>query len=181
MSLLTPDGRPYKTFGSLQVYQPDAENPQIKLFNLWDEDTIRSFGSPLYYYEVFISPGEIDTTYIEARGKIYSNHPVEIWAVYEPLPSQNYQNQWGIESLNEMVFECNAQAVIKAIGHMPKIGSRIYSPHLGENWKVVQRNLGEFKMWSALRVQLIAQQFQESATTSGGRVTESKPDIPKSI
>lgn len=177
--MLTPDGKPYTTSGSLQQYDPS--NPQLKLFNLWDEDAIRMGGSPIYYYEVFIPTGEIDPTYLEARGKIYSNHPVELWAVYEPVPAQNLMNVFGFDSRNEVIFECNAQAVLKAIGHMPKIGSRIYTPHLGENWRVVQRNLGEFKMWGALRVQLIAQQFQETVTTSEGRVTESKPNIPRAI
>lgn len=177
--MLTPDGKPYTTSGSLQQYDPS--NPQLKLFNLWDEDAIRMGGSPIYYYEVFIAAGEIDPTYLEARGKIYSNHPVELWAVYEPIPAQNLMNVFGFDSRNEVIFECNAQAVLKAIGHMPKIGSRIYTPHLGENWRVVQRNLGEFKMWGALRVQLIAQQFQETVTTSEGRVTESKPNIPRAI
>ena len=179
MTLLTPDGKPYKAAGIYRHFDPD--NPQLKLFNLWDEDAIRIGGSPIYYYEVFIPSGEIDLTYIESRGKIYSNHPVEIWAVYEPVPAQNVMSVFGIDSMNEMIFECNVSAVLKAIGHMPKIGSRIYTPHLGENWRIIQRNLGEFKMWGALRVQLIAQQFQETATTASGRVTETRPDIPKAI
>jgi hypothetical protein len=177
--MLNPDGTPYKTAGSLRQFDPN--NPQHKLFNLWDQEAIQQGGSPIYYYEVFIAPGEIDPTCIEARGKIFSNHPVELWAVYEPVPAQNLMNVFGFDSANEMIFECNAQSVLRAIGHMPKIGSRIYTPHLGDNWKIVQRNLGEFKMWGALRVQLIAQQFQETATTSSGRVTESKPNIPKAI
>jgi hypothetical protein len=179
MPLLTPDGKPYKTSGSNRQFDPT--NPQLKLFNLWDEDAIRMGGSPIYYYEIFIPTGEIDTTYIEARGKIFSNNPIELWAAYEPVPAQNMMSAFGFDSANEVIFECNAQAVIKAIGHMPKIGARIYTPHLGENWKVIQRNLGEFKMWGALRVQLICQQFQESTTTSAGRVTEKHPNIPKAI
>jgi len=181
MTLLTPEGQPYKTLGTNRQYQPDGGNPQLKLFNLWDQDAIMMGGSPIYYYEVFISTGEIDTTYIEARGKIFSNNPTEIWAVYDPIPSQNAMSAFGFDSTEEMIFECNAQAVIKGIGHMPKIGARLYTPHLGDNWKIIQRNLGEFKMWGALRVQLICQKFQESATTSAGRVTEKHPDIPKAI
>jgi hypothetical protein len=174
-------GQPYKASGGLRQYQPGVNNPQIQLFNLWDQDAIKQGGSPIYYYDVFISSGEIDTTYIEARGKIFSNNPVEIWAVYDPEPSQNMMSAFGIDSPTEMIFECNAQAVIKEIGRMPKIGARLYTPHLGENWRIMQRNLGEFKMWGALRVQLIAQKFQETVTTSSGRVTEHHPNIPKAI
>ena len=179
--MLNPDGTPYKTLGSLQQYQPDANNPQMALFNIWDQSAIEMAGSPIFYYPVFIPTDEICTTYIEARGKIYSNHPTELWAVYEPIPAQNLMNVFGFDSANEVIFECNAKAVLKALGHMPKIGSRIYTPHLGENWRIVQRNLGEFKMWGALRLFIVAQQFQESATTSSGRVTESKPNIPTAI
>jgi len=178
--LLNPDGSKYCPTGTLRQFNPGPNN-QLKLFDLWDQAAIEQGGSPIYYYEVFISSGEIDEDYIEARGKIFSEQPVELWATYDPLASQNYQNQWGLDSLNDMVFELNAKAVINKVGHMPKIGSRIHTPHLGEDWQIVQRNLGEFKLWGALRLQLICQQFQESTTTSDGKVTENSPNIPKPI
>ncbi len=179
MALLTPDGKPYRASGSLQQYDP--ANPQIALFNLWDEDAIRIGGTPVYYYEQFIPTGEIDPDYFEARGKLYSNHPIELWALYEPLASQNYQNQFGITSMNDIQLECNYQAVLRAIGHPPKVGSRVYTPHLGENWEIVQNNLEEFKLWTALRLKIVCKQFQESVTTSSGRVTEKSPNVPKAL
>jgi len=177
--MLTPDGKPYRTAGTLTQFNPD--DTQHLLFNVWDEDAIRQGGSPIYYYEKFISPAVIDPDYIEARGAIISEKPVELWAFYEPLAAQNAMGVFGFDSLNEVIFECNAKAVIKAIGHMPKLGSRIYTPHLGENWEIIQRNLGEFRMWGALRVQLIARQFQESVTMQGGRATQNKPNIKKAL
>jgi len=179
MPLLDNNGKPYRTSGTSQQFDPG--NSQHNLFNLWDEDAIRLGGSPIYYYEMFISTGEIDTDYWECRGKLYSNNPIEIWAMYEPMAAQNYMSAFGVDSLNEIILECNTKSVIKAIGHMPKVGARIYTPHLGENWEIIQRNLGEFKMWGALRVQLICRQFQESVTTSSGRVTENSPNITKAI
>lgn len=179
MALLTPDGKPYTASGSLQQYDPDS--PQHALFNLWDEEAIRQGGTPVYYFPVFIPTGEIDKFYMEARGKLFSPNPIELWATYDPVPAQNYMNAFGIDSLNELVLELNVKAVLKAVGHMPKVGSRIYTPHLGDNWEIIQRNLGEFKMWGALRLQLIVRQFQESVTTSNGQVTEKNPNIKKAI
>jgi hypothetical protein len=75
------------------------------------------------------------------------------------------------------MFELNYRAVLKAVGHPPKIGSRIYSPHLRENWVIVQRNLGEFKMWNAIRLQILAQRFQESTTTGEGKISQKSPDF----
>lgn len=179
MPITGPDGKPYKASGTLQQYDP--QNSQHALYNFWDAQLIRQFGSPIYYYETFIPSGTIDKVYAEARGKLFSEHPTELWATYDPEASQNYMNQYGIDGLNDIVLECNAQEVIKLIGHQPAIGSRIYTPHLGENWRIVQRNLGEFKQWGALRLYIICSRFQESSTTANGRVTANNPNIPKAI
>lgn len=179
MPLLDLNGKPYKASGSMQQFDPT--NPQHALFNLWDEDSIRQGGSPIYYYEKFIPVGEIDTTYWECRGSIFSPIEIELWANYDPIAAQNYMNAFGIDSPNEMIFELNTKATIGKLGHMPKLGSRIYTPHLGENWEIIQRNLGEFKMWGALRVQLICRQFQESMTLQNGKVTEKSPNIKKAL
>lgn len=177
--MLTPDGKPYQ-LGQLSFYNPN--DPQHALFNFWDEEAIRIGGSPIYYYEVFVPPGEIDHDFLEARGKLYSTSPVELYAIYEPVPSQNYLGVFGMDSMNEVVFECNAQAVIRATGgHLPKPDSRIYTPHLGENWRVIQCALGEFRAWGALRVNIIAKQWQGTVTTEEGRTTEKHPDIPKAL
>jgi hypothetical protein len=175
MTIKNPDGSDYETAGSVQQFDP--ENPEFNLFNLWDEEIIRIGGSPIFYYEVFIQSGTVDPMYWEDRGKIFSNTPVQLWALYEPTPSQNAQGVFGIDSPDEMMFELNYRAVLKAVGHPPKIGSRIYSPHLRENWVIVQRNLGEFKMWNAIRLQILAQRFQESTTTGEGKISQKSPDF----
>lgn len=179
MTLLDHNGKPYKAAGTSQQFDPT--NPQHMLFNLYDEDALKIGGSPIYYYELFIPVGEIDKDYWEARGSFFSEFPVELWANYDPLAAQNYMSVFGIDSPNEIIFELNVKATLKKLGHMPKIGSRIYTPHLGENWEIIQRNLGEFKMWGALRVQLICRQFQESTTRQNGKVTANNPNIKKAL
>lgn len=175
MGLLNKDGTPYQLQGSTQQFDP--QNPMFDLFNAWDQEAIQRGGSPLYYYEVIIQPDMIDPIYLEARNKLFSNNPVQLWCNYDPIPSQNLLNQFGIDSPDEMKFEVNYRAVLQSVGHPPKIGSRLFTPHLNENWVIVQRNLGEFKMWGALRLELICQRFQEDVVTGGGKVTQKQPNL----
>jgi len=169
------NGRPYKAAGKYQHFNP--ENPEHDLFNQWDEEAIRIGGSPIFYYEVFIQPGTTDPLYIEDRGKIYSNNPVQLYCYYEPTHSQNAMGVFGIDAPDELVFEFNYRSVLRSIGHPPKIGSRLHTPHKREDWMIIQRNVGEFKLWGELRLQLLCQRFQESVTTGEGRVTQKKPDF----
>lgn len=169
------DGTPYKPTGDVRQFDPC--NPDNDLFNVWDQEAIRMGGSPVYYYEVFISDAVIDKDYHESRGKVWSQHPVELYAVYEPIASTNTLGTFGIDAPDEMMFELNYKAVLDKVGHPPKIGSRIFTPHLREHWEIVQRNTGEYKMWNVIRIQLICRRFQESLTTGEGRVTQTTPPI----
>lgn len=170
-----PDGTPYKAIGSLQTFDPSS--PEKCLFNDWDAEMIQIYGSPLFYYEVFIQTGSLDKLYREDRGKIFSNDPIVIYGMYEPVASQNYQNAFGIDSPDEVIFECNYKDILKKLGHPPKIGSRIHTPHKNEDWVIIQRNLSEFQLWGQVRLQILCQRFQESVTTGEGKVTQKKPDF----
>ena len=66
--LKNPDGTPYKPTGSLEQFDPD--NPERCLWNDWDAEWIKIYGSPVFYYEVFIQTGSLDKLYREDRGKI---------------------------------------------------------------------------------------------------------------
>jgi hypothetical protein len=170
------DGTPYKLAGSLNTYDPT--NPDLFLLNSLDEQIIEISGTPILYYELFIQKQTIDPLYREDRGKIWSNNPVTLRGYYEPIPSQNYLNMFGIDAPDEMQFQFNYRAVLQAIGHPPKIGSRLYSPQKAENWVVIQRNVGDFMLWGELRLTLIAQRFQESTTTGEGKVKQQNVIIP---
>lgn len=160
-----PNGSCYQLSGSLQQFDP--ENPEFNLFNLWDQEVIQQGGSPIYYYEVMIQTQTVDPLYIEDRGKLWSPVPVQLWGYYEPVASQNAQGLFGIDAPDEMTFEFNYRDVLKRIGHPPKVGSRLFTPHKGENWVIIQNADDEFKMWGQLRLKIICQKFQESKTTSG--------------
>lgn len=165
------DGTPYQLSGSIATFDPT--NPDHFLLNSFDSELIQIAGSPILYYEVFIQVNNtLDPLYREDRGKIWSNNPIQLYGTYEPIPSQNYINMFGIDAPDEIQFQFNYRSVLQAIGHPPKIGSRLLTPHKGENWVVIQRNVGDFFLWGELRLTVIAQRFQESTTTGEGKVTQ---------
>ncbi len=176
MVILNPDGSRYQLSGTLQQFDP--ENTEHDLFNVWDQEVIEIGGSPIFYYEVFINLSSIDELYVEARDKIYSEHPICLHGYYDPQPSENMMGMFGIDSpMKEMMIEFNYRHVLKTLGHAPKIGARIYTPHKRENWIVIQRNVEVFKLWGEIRLQVLCNRFPESLTTGEGRVTQREPDF----
>lgn len=164
------DGKPYKLAASRQQFDDNA--PEHDLFNIWDQEAIMVGGSPIFYYELFIDTNNIDPIYLENRSKIFAPTPVELWGYYEPITSQNNQTPFGIDSPDDMLFEFNYRAVLNTLGHVPKIGSRLFTPLFKENWVVIERKTAEFKLYGVVRLQLVCQRFQEDAV-SGTSVNES--------
>jgi hypothetical protein len=174
--ILNNDGTPYKLKGSLVQFDPN--NPDHALFNLWDQEAIKIGGSPIFYYEVFIQTQTVDRTYNEDRGKLFSPVHIQLYAYYEPPQQSSPSTLFGIDApQDEVIFELNYEATLQTIGHPPKRGSRIYTPHRQENWIIVDIRLAEFKMWSIMRIQLLCQKYQESLTTGEGQVTQDRPDF----
>lgn len=172
--LYKKDGTPFKVAGTRQQFNDRAAD--LDLFDLWDQEAIKIGGTPIYYYEVFIQPQTTDPIYMEDRGKLYSNHPVELWGVYDPVAGQQAQTAFGFDSPDEMKFEFNYKAVRDAIGHNPLPGSRLRSPFLKEEWQIVQSNLSEFKMYKALRMELYCVRFQDDAVSGPNKATQKDID-----
>ncbi len=175
MAIFNPNGTPYKLAGTLNQFDPG--NPRTDLFNIWDQESIMIGGTPLNYFEVFIQFQTIDELYLEDRGKVWSPIPLTFYGYYEPIEPQNPSTQFGIDGPGDVMFECNYRAVISAVGHMPKRGSRINTPHLNENWVIVDVRLAQFAYWGAMHLQLVCERFQESTTTGEGNIPQPKPDF----
>lgn len=170
------DGTPYKLKGSLNQYDPNSATQA--LFNRYDEEMIKISGTPILYYQVFIQMQTVDPIYMEDRGKLFSPYPITLWAFYEPPQQMNMSGLFAIDTPDEeVVFELNYNATIRDVGHTPKIGSRIYTPHRGENWIIIDYRLDQFKLWGAIRMLLHCRKFQETTTNNDGQVTENKPDL----
>ena len=171
MTVYKQDGQVYCPTGSLQQF--DDGLPEHKLFTAWDAESIRQGGSPIFYYELFVNMNNIDPLYLETRTKIYSPMPVQLYCFYEPVPSQNFQTPFGIDSPDDMLFEFNYNDVLDKLGHVPKIGSRFFTPFLKENWVIVERKTAEMKLYQVVRLQCLCQRFQEDSV-SGTSVNESQ-------
>lgn len=176
MPIRNQDGTPYSPTGSLQQFDP--ENTEFDLFNSFDQEAISIGGSPIYYYEVMIQSQTIDPVYWEDRGKIYADTPVCLMGIYNPVPSQNMMSVFGIDSPDEIMIEFNYRDVLDKVGHPLKIGSRLFTPHKKENWKIKQSNVEEFKLWGELRLQVMCERFQESLSIGEGKVTQKQPNVP---
>jgi hypothetical protein len=173
-----PDGSPYKLKGSLQQFDPDSATHD--LFNRYDEEMIKVSGSPVYYYEVLVQEQSIDPLYLEDRSKIYSPCPVLLWAFYEPPQQMNMSGMFGYDTPDEeVVFEMNYKAVKRDLGHkFPlKIGSRIHTPHRGEDWMIIDTRLDKFQMWGAIRLLVHCKKFQDTSTNPAGLDNTPKPDV----
>jgi hypothetical protein len=77
----------------------------------------------------------------------------------------------------EMIFEFNYSDVLTRLGYAPKIGSRFHTPFLNENWVIVERKLGEFKMYQSTRLQCICSRFQESLTDGSNGTKQENVDF----
>lgn len=171
------DGTPYQ-LTSLRQFDPS--NNEFDLFNEWDQEVIGIAGTPVFYYEVMIQANTVDPLYLEDRGKLWSPNPVCLTAFYDPIPSQNYINMFAIDAPDEIMFQFNYRDALQKLGHPPKVGSRIYTPHKRENWEIIQRNDEVYQMWGQLRLQVMCKRFQESLTTHEGAITtaQHQPDYP---
>lgn len=169
-----PDGSVFKLKGSLNAYDP--ENPIHSVLNKYDEEIIERTGTPIYYYEVLIQQNTVDPIYNEDRGKLFNPCYVKLYAFYEPPQAQASSTLYGMDNIDEeVVFELNYQAVINCLKRIPKIGSRIYTPHRGENWQIIDYKLSNFALWGALRLILHCRKFQENLTNNNGEVTALNP------
>jgi hypothetical protein len=176
-----PDGGPYKLKGSLQQFDPNSLSHD--LFQRYDEEMIKISGTPIIYYEVMIQEQTVDPLYLEDRGKLFSPCGITLYAFYEPPQQMNMSGLFAIDTPDEeIILELNYKAVQRELcgrgsGPMPKIGSRIYTPHRGENWIIIDYRLDQFKLWGALRLMLHCKKFQETTTTGEGNVTQPQPDF----
>lgn len=171
MAIRSPDGTIYTTSGSIQQFNPNDQTHD--LFNLYDQELIALGGSPIFYYELFIGSQTIDKLYIESRGKLWSQHPVELTAVYEPIPSQAAMGLFGLDSPDDsVIFYLNYKSFLEKVGHPPVIGSRIFTPHRREHWEITNRKTSGFQRFGEIRLEIYTKRFQESLTTGEGRVSQ---------
>lgn len=175
MVIRKADGTPFRTTGELRMFDP--KNPRNELFNRWDAEAIRIAGTPILYFECLIQIQTIDQLYLEDRGKIFAQCPLQLYAFYQPPQQNNAAGQFGVLPLDEeVILELNYQETLKIIGHLPKVGSRIFTPHRNENWVIIDVRLDQFQYWGIFRLVLHCKKFQESVTSGESQVSQFIPN-----
>lgn len=170
------NGTPYQLKSSMQQFDPG--DPVFELFNQYDEEAIKISGTPVFYYEVLIQFQSMDRLYLEDRSKLFNPFSTQLYAFYEPPQQSNMSGLFSVDTPDEeILLELNYQAVLRDVGHPPKIGSRIFTPHRGENWIIIDRRLDQFKAWQAFRLILLCKKWQENSITGEGEVGQPQPDF----
>ena len=168
------NGSPYKLKGKLSTYDPNSN--QHSIFDKWDQEFIMFTGTPVYYYSIHVQLSGYDELYMEDRTKLFSPVPIKLWAFYEPPQQQSMSGIFSVDTPDEeIILELNRSAALTAIGHPPKVGSRIYTPHRGENWIVIDYKLDKFLLWGAIRLILHCKKFQETTTAADACITSPQP------
>lgn len=175
MAIYRPDGSVYSPKGSMQQFDPKGQSHD--LFNRFNKEIIEIGGSPIFYFEMFVGKQNIDPIYVESRSKMWSQHPIELMAMYEPLSPQLAMTLFGPDAAsNTMVFYTNYQHFLDKVGHPPVVGSRIYTPQLKEHWEILDRRSGGYQNWGVVTLEIHCVRFQETSTQGEGRVTQPKQD-----
>jgi len=105
--------------GETELSLFDPNNPDLNLFNMIDDETIRLSGSKLQYYKYFQSGGTIDAVYMEERDKVIHSQPLEVFGHYNPTPIEENLSQFGIELTNDQLFVFNKSSIELSLGRSP--------------------------------------------------------------
>jgi hypothetical protein len=166
MAIKNPDGSDYKLSGGVQQYKPNSS--EMDLFNTWDQEMIRMTGMPVEYYEYMPQANTIDPVFLEDRGALWNQTPMCLMALYDRGPQMNHRDMFGYGGPDEVMFNMNLKYVMDTLGHLPRLGSRLFTPHLRENWKIDQLNVAEFQLWGRIRLQVMCKKWQENNVNPSG-------------
>jgi hypothetical protein len=124
----------------------DATNPDIDLFNLIDDETIRISGSKIALYKYYPSQ-EFDDVYMESRSKTISKEPVILFAHYQPKAIEQNLSQFGLEVDNDQVFTFNKLYVERKLGRPIIVGDIIAPMFQSIKYKVYQVSEDSYEVY----------------------------------
>jgi hypothetical protein len=119
----------------LNLYDPT--NPDVELFDLFDDELIKLSGSKLLYYKYNISKAE-DTVYEEEQTKHYSRQPVVVFGHYDPKAVDENLTGFGLTQESEQVFTFNKQYITRKLGRLPLEGDILEAVFQKLKFKIFQ-------------------------------------------
>jgi hypothetical protein len=99
----------------------DPQNPDIKLFNLMDDELIKLSGSKMYYYKYYPSK-EHDDVYEEEQVKAISEHAIIVFGHYDPKAIEENLGKFGLVQESDQIFTFNIEYIKRKIGRLPIAG-----------------------------------------------------------
>jgi hypothetical protein len=132
-----------------------------KAVNRSDKAYISAFGDELEYWELDYSQKFDDLYYNQTPPKF--SYPVKFYGFMEIDPQQSV-SAFGIDSPDEGCIDTNYDDILKSIGKLPVIGSRVVEQN-GDQWIIIQRALIKSRLWGKYRLKLYCHRYMESTTS----------------
>jgi len=152
----------------------DQSNPDIDLFNLIDDETIRISGSKVSIYKYFPSQ-EFDEVYMESRSKTIAKEPIVLFAHYEPKAIEQALTQFGIEVDNDQVFTFNKLYAERKLGRPIIVGDIIAPMFQNIKYKVYQVSEDSFESYGVYHLMCYCNLLRDTEDTYNDKITE-RPD-----
>ena len=160
--------------GETELSLFDPGNPDLNLFNIIDDETIRLSGSKLYYYKYFQSEGTIDAVYMEERDKVIHSEPLELFGHYNPTPIEENLSQFGIELTNDQLFVFNKSSIEFSLGRKP-IPHDIIKPKFQDvKYEIFEVQEESFEIYGVYHIICSSRILRDTLTTVDAPVKQSE-------
>lgn len=140
----------------------DQDSPDIGLFNLVDDESIKLSGSELYYYK-FHRTESIDDDYMESRNKVIEIDPILLYGHYDPTVIEEALTNFGVEITNDQIFTFNRDYILRVLGRIPHSGDVIKPKFQNIKFKVVEVQEDGFEVYGIYHYVVTAQILRDSS------------------
>ena len=174
---ITPPAMPHleDTDGSLNFF--DAENPDINLFNLVDDELIKISGSEILYYQYLQGEDQYDEVYMEARNKPVAKDPVLVYGHYEPKVLEENLSQFGIELTNDQLFVFNKTYMEQRIRGELKVGDVLQPKFQNQKYEIIEVQEDSFEIYGVYHLVCSAKLLRDSTDVQDTPLLDSSENL----
>ena len=160
--------------GETELSLFDPNNPDLNLFNIIDDETIRLSGSKLQYYKYFQSEGTVDAVYMEERDKVVHSEPVEVFGHYNPTAIEENLTQFGIELTNDQLFVFNKSSIEFSLGRRPIPHDIIKPKFQNVKYEIFEVQEESFEIYGVYHIICASRILRDSLSTVDTPVKQSE-------
>ena len=154
----------------------DPGNPDIALFNLIDDETIKLSGSKIEYYKYFQN-SDFDPVYMESRNKPVAKEPVIVYGHYEPRVLEENLTQFGIELTNDQFFVFNKSYIERVLKRTPIPGDQIKPKFQNWKWEIFQVQEDSFEVYGVYHLVCSAKILRDSPEVQDTPLTDMSEEL----